>query len=217
MAKFCGNCGAKLEDSAKVCGYCGTTLADSGEAQEEVQTNEVVGSRAISNSMSSEKKKRLIKLIAIGAVALVALIVFISIITSCTGVKGAARKVMNAFVNEDADALADMVSEAVEEAQGNYLDDFCEGTIEAIYAYYELAVDGDFKLKYKIVEAYEPTNRTKKEIIETLEDDYDIDVSKVMIVKVEVTAKGKDDKETDKWKLTFTKEEGKWKLYDFEE
>lgn len=24
MSKFCGNCGAQLEDSVKVCGYCGT-------------------------------------------------------------------------------------------------------------------------------------------------------------------------------------------------
>ena len=26
MAKFCGNCGAKMNDSAKVCGQCGTPV-----------------------------------------------------------------------------------------------------------------------------------------------------------------------------------------------
>ena len=26
MAKYCGNCGTQLEDSAKVCGQCGTPL-----------------------------------------------------------------------------------------------------------------------------------------------------------------------------------------------
>lgn len=26
MSKFCGNCGAKLEDDARVCGNCGTPL-----------------------------------------------------------------------------------------------------------------------------------------------------------------------------------------------
>ena len=26
MAKYCGNCGAQLEDNAKVCGNCGTLL-----------------------------------------------------------------------------------------------------------------------------------------------------------------------------------------------
>lgn len=27
MAKFCGNCGAKLDDNARVCGHCGTPVA----------------------------------------------------------------------------------------------------------------------------------------------------------------------------------------------
>ena len=26
MAKFCGNCGARLEDDAKICGKCGTSV-----------------------------------------------------------------------------------------------------------------------------------------------------------------------------------------------
>lgn len=26
MSKFCGNCGAQLDDAAKVCGNCGTPL-----------------------------------------------------------------------------------------------------------------------------------------------------------------------------------------------
>lgn len=26
MAKFCGNCGARLEDDAKICGKCGTPV-----------------------------------------------------------------------------------------------------------------------------------------------------------------------------------------------
>lgn len=29
MAKFCGNCGAKLDDNAKVCGMCGAMLTTS--------------------------------------------------------------------------------------------------------------------------------------------------------------------------------------------
>lgn len=32
MAKFCGNCGAQMDDGAKICGMCGTPFVNSGSA-----------------------------------------------------------------------------------------------------------------------------------------------------------------------------------------
>lgn len=59
MAKFCGNCGAQLEDEMKVCGYCGTPSAP-------VNTTPPITSK----QSSGKAKKILISIVAVIAVVI---------------------------------------------------------------------------------------------------------------------------------------------------
>ena len=53
MAKFCGNCGAQLDDNAKVCGQCGTPVG----------TLSAIPSVKIVDPEKQKKTKKTLKLI----------------------------------------------------------------------------------------------------------------------------------------------------------
>lgn len=211
MARFCGNCGAQAEDNAKVCGYCGTTLTDNGGVQK-TNTN--------ATPMSSEKQKKMFKLVAAAAVVLVALIIVINIISGFVGSKGAARKVMNAYRDYDIDTLLEMTSDfcyVAADVWGASLEDSYENRLDNKFEYFEDRVGHDYKLKYKITDSYKlPDYRTDDLYDEMAElDDFDIGiVSKVMVIEIEVTAKGKSIDRSETWEMILTKEDGKWKLLE---
>ncbi len=64
MAKFCGNCGAQMEDSAKVCGYCGTPFENAVVAP----STGVVVAGGVSKQGSGKLSKIVILLVIIVAV-----------------------------------------------------------------------------------------------------------------------------------------------------
>ena len=55
MAKFCGNCGARLEDDAKICGTCGTSV--------EGVTTSIPGLK-VTDPEKQKKVKKTFKLVA---------------------------------------------------------------------------------------------------------------------------------------------------------
>ena len=52
MAKYCGNCGAKLEDSDKICGQCGMLV-----------NNELLNLSGVKNIDKAEKRKKMKKIL----------------------------------------------------------------------------------------------------------------------------------------------------------
>lgn len=86
MSKFCGNCGAQLEDSAMFCGACGAKQAAPAAAQTPVavpvtETVGADGSIAPNNPMSPETKKKVI-IIGVIAAALVILGIIVGIVVN---------------------------------------------------------------------------------------------------------------------------------------
>ena len=74
MAKFCGSCGAQLDDSAKICGICGTPLAGVSAKTKIPGINEI--------SISPKQKEMVKKYAPLAGIAIVALIVVIIIIST---------------------------------------------------------------------------------------------------------------------------------------
>ena len=76
MSKFCGNCGAKLDDDAKVCGHCGTPVSGT-------PTN-VIGVNAHRPAMDRSHSN----IIKWGAILIIAIIVILVVFKLLSGMTG---------------------------------------------------------------------------------------------------------------------------------
>lgn len=212
MAKFCGNCGAQMDDNAAVCGYCGARLDNgaSGVVQPSFKVED------------PEKKKKIKKYVTIGA-SVVAVIVVISIlgsiISNFTGYKGCLRKTMNAFEKSDTGAFTKIATGIIDE----FDEDVADYYIENIMEYYVNQVKDDFedkvghnyKFSHKVDEYFELEGRKFDKYIELLEDSYEdfsISIDKIEVAEVTVTAKKGKKSHDAKIQVVMSKENGSWKL-----
>lgn len=237
MAKFCGSCGAQLDDSAKICGICGTPLAGVSAKTKIPGINEI---------SISPKQKEMVKkyapLAGIAIVALIVVIIIISTIAGSVGYKGAVKKYFKAYQKLDAEILYDLHSSYDEEVADFHDRDYDEkDEIDNLDDYLDMfdesmkdEVGRDYKVKYKIVDKYKLDDRDFERLSEDLaksngaeeynekKDEYEpaIDLediaSKVMCVEIEVTVKGKKDTEEYDLELYLAKEKGGWKVIDEE-
>ncbi len=115
MAKFCGNCGSKAEDTDRVCGNCGTffedAVADTAPVMDTAPIAPATETYSVSPTPAKEnffkKNKKLI--IILGAVLVVAIVAVILLVVLLGGGKSAASTAegfAKAFVNEDYDKAA---------------------------------------------------------------------------------------------------------------
>ena len=208
MAKFCGNCGAQLEDDDKVCGQCGTPV--NGNA------GSVPGLKVI-NPEKKKKRAKMIKGIVAFAIVVALVITGVKVYLSFTGTNGLVRNVMTAFENYDVDSLVvlssdmyyyidsdDYVDQYFEYAVGNYIDNF------------ETSVGHSYKLTYEVDETYELSKRKQEEIFKSIGyqfPDFDVDIiSKITVANVKVTAKQGSKSVNKTVKITMSKEGKDWKL-----
>ena len=219
MAKFCGNCGAQLDDDDKVCGQCGTPV--NGNAGT-VPGLKVVDPETLQapGGDDPEKKKKMAKRIKwiVALVIVVALaITVVKVYLSFTGTNGLVRKVMTAYEDYDVDSLValssdmyyyfdsdDYVDEYFEDAVGKYIDNF------------ESSVGHSYKLTYEVDEIYDLSKRKQEEIFKSIGNqfpDFDVDtISKIAVANVKVTAKQGSKSVNKTVKITMSKEGKEWKL-----
>jgi len=213
MSKFCGNCGAQLDDSAKVCGFCGAPLENAGSPAQKIPGLDNL------NNMSPEKKANVKKYGIIGgiaAAAIIVLIIVISIIAGATGPDAAAEKLSKAalvdfnakkvieylpeyaFEDEDKDDAEEEFQEILDEAKEELEDEF-----------------DDYKVTIETKKSKEITKKSdKNDIFDSIElfyDDFEEDdVKKVYEVKIKITLEADDEKESDTVTLTMGKVNGDW-------
>ena len=233
MAKFCGNCGARMDDSARVCGYCGTPLAASGAAPGGTpggmpggmygETSGKTVDTAKNNAESMKKVKKIVISIVAALLAIAIVVTGVTVITSFTGVKGTVRKVMKVYEDYDVDAFAAVCSDVIYEMASQYsyysdshpIEDIFEETIggDLDQIEYDLGY-GTYKISYEINKISKVSDRKMNALFENLEEssvDPDI-IQDVRLVDITITAKaGRDDTTLDKT-LILTKESGKWHL-----
>lgn len=211
MAKFCGNCGAQMEDNAVVCGYCGVGMENSS-----------VGGAKQFKVKDPEKKKKIKKYITIGASVVAAIIVISilgSIISNFTGYKGCLRKTMKAFEKSDMSAFSKIVTSSMDELDEDESDYWMEEAIEwrvnATHDTFEDKVGHNYKVSYEVDEYFALEGRKFDNLIDEIEYYDDIDASiidKIEIAEITVTAK-KGKKSSDiQIQVVMSKENGSWKL-----
>lgn len=234
MSKFCGSCGASMEDDARVCGACGAPFATENSSVPTNPANPVNPTNPVNvtnpvASMSAEQKKK-ITIIAVAAgagfVAIIALIIVLNIVLSHTGYKGTMNKYFNAIEDYDVAAVTEITSDATyatswydyDEAEfEENKEDYVKDNVSNILEDYETKVGNKVKIKYEIINADEISDRKYDEFLETLEDVYDYDttgISKVMEVDYTLDLKGKKSKRTVYPPTMYLiKEDGKWTVY----
>ena len=212
MAKYCGNCGAKLEDSDKICGQCGMLV-----------NNESVNLSGVKNLDKVERRKKkkknlrwtvfFVVLIAISAIV-------VSLIWQFTGYNGLLRKVMNAYERYDIDTLILLSSDLYYYGDENFAETYYEDRVGADLDLFEQSVGYNYKISYKINDVYDLPERRLNEILDMLESsniDYDVaQIERIAVSDITVTAEQGDKSSVQDINIFLTKEDGTWKLLAIE-
>lgn len=206
MARFCGNCGARLDDDAKVCGRCGTPIEGGA------RTHLV---KIITPEKQRRRKKRI--RIAIGLLLMVTVLAAaITVVPQFTGYNGLIRKIMYAYTEYDVDMLVSLSSDIYYYGNANYVESYLKNAVNSTLDYIETSVGHDYRMTYKINETY---NMSKRNMAETLDDiaysypDFDVsEIQEIVVANVTLSAtKGAEEAERE-LNITMSKEAGKWKL-----
>lgn len=205
MARFCGNCGAQLDDDAKVCGQCGTPI--DGNA---------LGLKIV----DPEKKKKMMKkvkgVIALAIVVVIAVVV-VKIISGFTGTNGLVRKIMVAYEKYDIDTIVSLSSDMYYyNDYEDYVDEYFEYAVGNNIDNFESSVGHSYKMSYEVDEIYDLSQRKQDEMLKSIEyayPDFDVDIiSKIAVADVTVTAKQGSKSVSRTVKITMSKEGNTWKL-----
>ncbi len=202
MPKYCGYCGKPIEGDVKACGNCGASL-----------------NGAPSGQLNKRKKKDTVQLVTVAVLLLIAVILVINIVSGFVGAKGTARKVMNAYIDNDVDTLLNVASDYYyiqTDLNGISIGTYFEDQIDAFMERYESYMGEDYKVTYKIIDSYDLNDYRATKIYDkmTALDDYDMEkVSKIAAVEVEVEIQGESLGFTETWKLIIVKESGHWRLF----
>lgn len=205
MARFCGNCGAQLDDDAKVCGQCGTPI-DGNPVK-------AVGLK----TANPEKKKKQKKMIALG-ILVVAAIVGVKIALGFVGTNGLVRKVVAAYKDYNIDALIDISSNVYDydQREKTYADEYFEYAVGQTIDKFESSVGHNYKLSYTVDEIYTMSQRKMDVLLQDIEQAYpefDVDmISEISVADVKLTAKQGSKTASRNVTITMSKEGKAWRL-----
>lgn len=183
MAKFCGNCGSQMDDTAKVCGNCGTPFGGAPTYTPPAST-------------TKKKKKHPIRNFFLIVLALFILIPAFVMLPKITGTNGLVLKTVNAIAQNDTETLDELTSSVTK--SNMFLEYSLDSSIATIQ--YRLGDDGI---------GYEITN-TRSVDADELSMLAGLGMEKAKIKIVDVSLVGMDGS-TDV-QFVMIKESGKWKL-----
>lgn len=212
MAKYCGNCGAKLEDSDKICGQCGMLV-----------NNELLNLSGVKNIDKAEKRKKIKKNLRWTAffIVFIAISVIVgSLFWQFTGYNGLLRKVMNAYERYDIDTLILLSSDLYYYGNEDFAENYYEDRVGADLDLFEQSVGLNYKISYKINDVYDLPERRLNEILDMLESSnigYDAaQIERIAVSDITVTAEQGNKSIVQDINIFLTKEDGTWKLLAIE-
>lgn len=210
MAKFCGNCGAKLDDSAKVCGNCGTPL--DGAVQQ-------IPKMKVENPERRKKIKKIVATVAVVLILALASRIGVGVVSQYTGYNGLLRKVMTAYKEFDIETIVSLSSSLYyygNDDSEDWAQDYFEHTVGDDLDAFDFSVGHSYKLTYKVNEIYPLKERRKEEVLDMIETTYpNFDVSeikKIVVANVTLTAKEGKKIANKNVKIGMSKEDGAWKV-----
>mgnify|MGYP005751013833 CR=1 FL=1 len=212
MGKFCGNCGAPLDDDANVCGQCGTPV------------NESFSDATYFNPVDIEKRKKVkkrIRIIVICFILIGAVIAGINIGSNFVGKKGLIRKAMKAFEEYDISTIVSLSSDLYYYyGDEDEVESYFENNVGKILDEFENTIGYNYKLSYKIDEIYEVSGRREQELFESFKiilSDLDVSmIDKVSMADITVTIKQGERSLNRSLQIIMTKEGKDWKLISFQ-
>lgn len=213
MSKFCGKCGAQLDNDARVCGRCGNVVS------EDISLN---------NIGDSPQKKRRTKKLIIGIVATVAAIVVAIIVMVNVIGSNSYKSVIDTYINAsmktaDATTLMELFPNEFlsyvlkEEDMGrreaaNQLQKQLDSSVDMLNSYYD-----DWSVSYEITDTTDSSSADVKFLSDDCKDLYGFTVSAEKEVDVEVTVSTTKDGETDtkiqNTDITLIKVDNSWYLW----
>lgn len=208
MARYCGNCGSKLEDGARVCGVCGTPVDDADFSSPARK----------SGKRDGKKFKKLIKRAILFVVIAAILCTGGYIAYSYTGYRGAANGVMRAaYKDYDLKKLVALSSSLYEGDTSSYLfNNFIKSTVSYDLDTFDNVLGSNYRITYKLTDAYKLSNRQREQLLADLNNDFNLDteavISSVEVVTVDVTATSKQKPYDISIELYFSKEGNRWLL-----
>ncbi len=211
MAKFCGNCGTAHDDAAAVCGNCGAPLPGGSNGL----SGKINGAGVASIAKTVVKSKAF--KIAVPAVAGVAVIaIVLAIILSFTGYKGAIKKFMGAYEDQDIETLISYASVIATQDNKESAVESHRKAMEMHFKHVEEYCGADFKVKYEVKDSRELTKSQLADYKDILDKQLKIDSSGVKegrSVRIEVKYNGDKREKTNTITLIMLKENGEWKFY----
>lgn len=206
MAKFCGYCGAKMDDDAKVCGQCGTPI----EGNTKISPVKIIDPEKV------KKNKKIFKfVVALVLIVAVAVTAF-NVASKFTGYNGLIRKVMTAYEDYDIDTLVSLSSDVYYYEEEDYIEEYFENCVGIALDFFESSVGHSYQLSYEVNETYTASERKAREILERVEYAYpDFDVSiieELVISNITVTGMQGSKSVNRDLNITMSKEDGSWKL-----
>ena len=207
MAKFCGNCGTQLEDSANVCGYCGTPCGGAPA--------HIPGLNVTDPAKRKKQKKIAILIASIVAFAIVA-VIGVNVVLQHTGYNGLLRKTMDAYMNYDMNAIVSLASDVYYSDDEDWIETNFQRTINENLEYFESSVGHSYKLSYDVNEIYPIPEYKMDEVLDQIEyvfPNFDVStLEEIVVADVTVTARQGSLSDDQHISVGMSKEDGKWKL-----
>lgn len=207
MARFCGNCGAQLEDNAKVCGQCGTPLDGT--------TANIPGLKITDPEKQAKAKKTVKRIVSLAALIIAAVIVF-SVASQHTGYNGLLRKVMNAYEDYDIDTLVSLSSDVYFYEGSNWVEYYFENAVDDDLGYFESYFGSNYKFSYEINEITTVSEYMLDNIRDKIESSYSgfdaSTIDKIVVANITITAKQSSVSESRDIDIAMSNEGGSWKL-----
>ena len=150
ISKYCGNCGAKLENSEKVCRHCGRPVDSFLTTASGVI---VVGSNR------QKKVKRTVRWIAGLIVTVIIATLAVNIASNFTGYYSLLGKILNAYEDDDIDAFVSLSSNAYYYSDENWVENYFENSVSFSLDFFETAVGYRYNLSYEVNEIYVMSER----------------------------------------------------------
>lgn len=215
MSKFCGNCGATLDDAAVVCGYCGAPLAATPNNNKPNKINSA-GFTSVLKEITSNK---IFKIAVPAVIGIVVIIITISIISSFTGYKGAIKDFVKAYEDMDVDTMIEMSSDLATKGQD---DDAVEDLEEKLNDHFD-HIDEELKTTPEIDYEILTDDKLKDSQLNKYKDMFDdldlssSDINQARKVKIRFTYKYDERTKTRTSTFIMFKEGGDWKFYNVDQ
>lgn len=214
MSKFCGNCGATLDDAAVVCGYCGAPLA--GDPNNKQSKINGAGLASVAKEITS---KKVIKIAIPSVIAIVIIVVAAVVISSFTGYKGAIKDFVKAYEAMDTDKLIEMSADLATQDMEDKKIEQIEKDLKKHFEHIEKKLKSTPEIKYEIL-SDEPLNESQLNRYKDMYDELDLDagaIKKARKVKLRFTYEYDERSKSNTATFIIFKEDDGWKFYNVDQ